>query len=462
MKFFYIKHHWLSVKRSPSLDGEVFALFTLTLLFVSFGSLSYDMLDIYPAQVNTFFGLRPDHYHFFLMVYLFMDLSVRMIFKRPTPKLRYYVLLGNPSRQIAWQYLLTSLFGIIPYILFIHVLFVGSKTMAWMDVTAFITVLIWWLSNHYIGLVVQFAKHRAKAILALLIMSVLVVEWSLTHGAIATGFLQWPLALLILLVSATLAYHQVRSRTERREVPEKGATTGLLAAIPVLSFKNPIFQLEWALLVRNKRTRSNLLLGLVSVLVLPFLIQGTDNEMITILIFFFITAFFIVQHGVYSLGWEGSYFDFLITTISPQSFIKTRFLFYIGTCTIGLLLASIPTIIIGLSWLKLFIIFLYNIGVTIPLVLYRSTYNATKIELSENSFLNYNGMMTGPIFLTSFLVVLLPLIIHGIGLVLLGDNAPILLGILGVAGLLLFKPVTDAIARRYHKRKYFLSQSFKR
>lgn len=327
--------------------------------------------------------------------------------------------------------------------------------------SAMVTMAIWWLANHFIGLISQFAMSRAKIIIAAILFLILLIQWLIPSLQIGQSLFNPIIAGSLLVLSASIAYYMVKTAIEKRDLSKGEAKSGVMESLPVLSFKNPVFQLEWALLVRNKRTRSNLLLGLVSVLILPFLVDGETEWMIGTLIFFIVTGFFIIQHGVYSLGWEGSYFDFLITNISPKVFIKTRYMFYVGTCVVGLILASIPTMINGLSWISLFLIFLYNVGVTIPLVLYRSTLNSTKIVLTENSFMNYNGMMTGPIFVSSFLVTLLPLFIYGLGQTFMGENAVYLLGLMGIVGLLLFKPITNLVAKKYHRRKYYLSQSFK-
>ncbi|WP_420317132.1 DUF5687 family protein [Ekhidna sp.] len=461
MNFFYLRHHYQSIIRSTSFDGEVFAFFVLAILFGSTISLSYDQLDYYVETTTRLFDLKGKNYSLFLVIYLFLDLFIRLVFRRPLPKLKYYVLWSNASKEIASQYLITSFFGIIPFLLVISMLMVALKAYAWLGAPAMIGVITWWLANHFIGLISQFAHKRLKLIIVLLLVLLLVVQWLLPGPDVSIHLINPIFTIGLLVVSAWTAYARVRRAIEERAVNEEGSKTGILESLPVLSFKNPVFQLEWALLVRNKRTRSNLLMGLVSVLILPFLIDGETEWMIRTLIFFITTGFFIIQHGVYSLGWEGSYFDFLITNISPKVFIKTRFLFYAGTCVIGLLLGSIAVLINGLSWGNLFLLFLYNVGVTIPLVLYRSTLNSTKIVLTENSFMNYNGMMTGPIFVTSFLVTLLPLFIYGLGQSFLGQNAIFLLGAMGVVGLLLFNPLTNMIANKFHIRKYHLSQSFK-
>ncbi len=461
MNFFYLRHHYQSIVRSTSFDGEVFAFFVLAILFGSSISLTYDQLESFAQATSNFFHQGETNYMLFLMLYVFTDLTVRLVFRRPLPKLKYYVLWSNASKGIATQYLFTSLFGIMPFILLISMLTIAFKANEWLGLWPMLAVVLWWFANHFFGLVAQFAHKNIKRFIALLLVLTLFIQWLIPSLNIGSQLMNPLLSGGLLIISVVAAYRMVRKSIDEREVYEEGGKSGFLEALPVLSFKNPVFQLEWALLVRNKRTRSNLLLGLVSVLILPFLVDGETEWMIGTLIFFITTGFFIIQHGVYSLGWEGSYFDFLITNISPQVFIKTRYLFYAGTCTIGLILASIPTMINGLSWASLFMLFLYNVGVTIPLVLYRSTLNSTKIILTENSFMNYNGMMTGPIFVSSFLVTLLPLFIYGLGQSVIGQNAVYLLGLMGVLGLLAFKPLTNLIAKKYHSRKYHLSQSFK-
>lgn len=461
MNLFYLRHHYQSIVRSTSFDGEVFAFFVLAILFGSSISLSYDQLESYAVSLSLFFSQEVTNYYLFILCYLFVDLAIRLVFRRPLPKLKYYVLWNNASKQIASQYLITSFFGIVPFIMIISGLTIAFKANEWLGISAMVTVLIWWVANHFIGLISQFAHKRMKVIIGGLLLLILFIQFFFPSLDISSSLINPFVASFLLISGAVLSFFMVKSSIESREVNEKEEKSGLIESLPVLSFKNPFFQLEWALLVRNKRTRSNLLLGLVSVLILPFLVDGETEWMIATLIFFITTGFFIIQHGVYSLGWEGSYFDFLITNISPKTFIKTRYLFYVGACVVGLILASIPTLINGLSWTNLFLIFLYNVGVTIPLVLYRSTLNSTKIVLTENSFMNYNGMMTGPIFVSSFLVILLPLFFYGIGQGLFGNNAAYLLGLMGLVGLTLFRPLTNLIARKYHSRKYHLSQSFK-
>ena len=70
-------------------------------------------------------------------------------------------------------------------------------------------------------------------------------------------------------------------------------------------------------------------------------------------------------------------------------------------------------------------------------------------------------MMTAPIFVSSFLITLLPLFIYGAGKAFLGEGAIYLLATMGIVGLVAFRPVTNLVAKKYYARKYHLSQSFK-
>lgn len=459
MKFFYLRHHYLSVIRSKSIAGETFAFVILTILFGGSISFTYGLLDHYALELSNFFGLKEVSHPLILMVYLFIDLVLRLIFRRPLPKLKYYALLNVRSEKIVWQYLIVSLFGIIPFLLGITMLLFALKAGEWLGPAAMLAIFLWWLANHWLGLVAQFSTKRAKPALVILILLTLLFQFLFQEVAISQVLISPVFASFLFSTSIVWSYFLVKSAVGKREISDRNQTGSILDSLPVLSFKNPVFQLEWALLARNKRTRSNLLLGLLSVIILPYLIS--DSTRLTTLIFFITTGFFIIQHGVYSLGWEGTYFDFMIINISPKRFIKTRYIFYVGTCLAGLVLVSIPTLIRELNWINLFCIFLFNIGVTIPIVLYRSTFHDAKIVLTENSFMNYNGMMTGPIFVTSFLIMLTPLFVYGIGTVIMGESAYLLFAGFGLIGLSLFHPITNGIAKKYYQKKYHLSQSFK-
>ncbi|MEQ9009413.1 MAG: hypothetical protein RLP12_16135, partial [Ekhidna sp.] len=88
MDLFYIRHHFQSIRRSTSFDGEVFAFILLSILFGGSALFSFTMLDDYALEASRFFDQEEANYHLFLMLYLFIDLVIRLVFRRPLPKLK--------------------------------------------------------------------------------------------------------------------------------------------------------------------------------------------------------------------------------------------------------------------------------------------------------------------------------------------------------------------------------------
>lgn len=463
MNFFYLKHHYLSIVRSKSFTGEIFAFLILVFFGQSTAPLLLLEMDKYAESLALFLQIPDRPYEVFLIAYFFIDLLVRILLKRPQPKSHYYLFLDKSCKSISAQYLITSLFGIVPFLLVIAQATVVVKANQWLGGNWFLLLFGLFAANHYLGLTLQFAAKKVKtAILALLMLF-----FALTLGKLIP--VQWTFdvilnpttAAFLLLTGVVSAFFSVDSKLRKRKVFEGKTAFSLFNLLPTVNFKNPLFQLEWALIVRNKRTRSNLIMGLISVCILPFLLDQDSPQLLVILLALFATSFFIVQHGIYSLGWEGSYFDFLITNVSLKRFIESRYLFYLATCLIGYVLFLIPTIAVGQDLVLLTGMFLYNVGITIPLVLFRSGFNSQKIDLGENSMMNYNGMLTGPIMVTSLLVMVLPFIVFGIGQVIFGEQAAYLLVIVGIAGTVLRPLFINRIVAFLAKKKYHLSQTFK-
>ena len=461
MNLFYLRHHYQSTVRSNSFDGEVFAFFLLAIMFGGSISLAYDQLEPLASSVSLFFSQDVTNYQLFLMLYIFSDLGVRLAFRRPLPKLKYYVLWINASRQIAAQYLITSLFGIMPFFLAISMFMLASKANEWMGVTASISVIVWCLACHFIGLISQFAHSKARVIITAIIFIILLIQW-LVPGLDIGQFLIDPLlAGLILIIAISISFFRVKSVIEKGEIKDEKGSSGILDALPALNFKNPVFQLEWALLVRNKRTRSNLLLGIAAMLVVPFVMDVFESLELFLVFGFLVTGFFLLQHGIYSYQWESSFFDFFISNVDIKKFLHARWNFYAIISLFGLMLLIAVALFYQISLTYAFSIFLFNIGVIIPVVLYRATFHKTRMELSDSISSTYQGMITGPILFTSHLVLFIPVVFYvGIGM-LLQQSEPLFLGLVGLLGLILKRPLVNFISGSFRKRKYHLSQSFK-
>ncbi|MEQ9402225.1 MAG: DUF5687 family protein [Cyclobacteriaceae bacterium] len=462
MNLFYLKHHYLSIVRSRSFGGEVIAFIILIVLAKQSIPAIHSSVDSFVERVSSFFGSGEANFKLFLLVYFSSDLAIKLFFKRPSPKMKYYLLWTNNVSSISGQYMITSLFGIVPFFMVACFLPIYSKTFEWLGSEYLLIIVGLWVSNFYTGLLFQYSTRKIQLAGILLLAAIAsIVLFNIIPVVHFVDLLFTPTVVLILLaLSVAGSFYSVRNYLKKRIVGQKKKFQFSIGR-SWINFRNPLFQLEWALIARNKRTRSNLLMGMLSILILPFLLEKESPEILMLLIMMFCTSFFIIQHGVYSLGWEGTYFDFLVTNVSIREFLKSRYIFYVGTSIVGFVLFLIPTIVNKLDIGMLVSMLLYNVGITIPLVLYRSAFNSTKIELSENSFMNYNGMLTGPIMVTSLLVTLLPFIFYGLSQPFLADHAVYGLGAIGLIGLVLNSFFIRRISSFLSRKKYHLSQSFK-
>lgn len=457
--FFYIKHHFLSVVRSKSFGGEGFAFFLLFVLgYKSIWPIVTEMESMRVYVGEVFETSNPSEA--VMVLFVLIDLFIRMLLRRPNPQIKHYILITNNTAAISRQYLFTSLFGIIPFLMLFPVIGALAKAHEWLGSEVVWAMIFWTLTNFYLALGLQHSRHKLIGISIYLLVSVLLmIRFDTIIESVPLFHPLIPLASL--LVAMWVAYKKVSYRLSERNIIEGQKHSFLSKIAPSLTFKNALYQLEWALLVRNKRTRTNIVMGLVSIAILPFLLKESSPLILSMLIFLFGTSFFIVQHGIYSLGWEGAFFDFLITNFSAKEFLNARRKFYLWTCLFGFLFCLIPTLWLGNDLRILLSATAYNIGVTIPITLYRSLLNKTKIDLSGNSLTNYNGMLTGPTLVSSMLIVITPFFLYGIGIFIEKSMAIYFPGIIGLIGIVIWPKLLNSISGSWNKRKYELSQSFK-
>ena len=177
MNLFYIKHHYKSVVRSRSFDGEIFAFVIILLLGATTTYPLFLELDIYASAVSNLFGQETVNYKIILGLYVSSDLSFRLVLKRPQPKLKYYLLWIDKPREISLQYLLTSLFGIIPFLLAFPMVVFAAKAFAWLGISGSLAIIFWWVTNHFIGLSAQFSGKTPRAVVTFCILTLFALQY---------------------------------------------------------------------------------------------------------------------------------------------------------------------------------------------------------------------------------------------------------------------------------------------
>ena len=155
--------------------------------------------------------------------------------------------------------------------------------------------------------------------------------------------------------------------------------------------------LELKLILRHKRSRSSLFMGLVF-LAYGFLFYKApliENDQFASMLFaaVFITGITVIMYGQFMFAWQSAHFDgILANKISLHDFIRAKFLLFTIGCTI---IAILSTFYGLLSW-KLLLLhlaaYLYNIGFGTVIVLWFATMNYKRLDLSKGASFNWQGV----------------------------------------------------------------------
>lgn len=222
---------------------------------------------------------------------------------------------------------------------------------------------------------------------------------------------------------------------------------------------------ELKLIFRNKRTKSVLLMN-IAALFFGVATYGnpefSDSPFWFLFCGIFMTGMFLINYGQFLVGWEGAYFDGILTRSSSiTDFYKAKFLLIAVSCVISYIAVS-PYIYFGTEvFLAHTAAFLFNLGFNSFFILFTSTYNKKKIDLSKGSAFNYQGTSAVQ-FLITIPTMLLPIIIFMSFKVLGGLNA----GYIGVAGfgllsLAFSKLWFKGIVANFKEKKYINAAGFR-
>ncbi len=226
--------------------------------------------------------------------------------------------------------------------------------------------------------------------------------------------------------------------------------------------------LEWKLIIRHKKPRTFLMLAgffLLYGLIFYKNPQYTTEEGFSHLFVFvgsFITGIFMLQYGQLFLSWNSANFDFFLQKRDGvEALIKGKYLIFI-LVSILFLLASIPYVYFGWDILLIHLAtFLFNMGVVIHLVIYLSLWKPKPMDLNKGSMFNYEGvgiaqfLMIIPMLVAPYAVYLPFALIFNqyIGLAALA--------IVGMAGIIAFKPLSKFPVQRVLNNRYEISSSFR-
>jgi len=222
---------------------------------------------------------------------------------------------------------------------------------------------------------------------------------------------------------------------------------------------------EIKLMLRNKRPRSALVMSLF------FLFYGLifygkpglkDSDGFKVFIGMFMTGFFIISYGQFMYSWQGSHFDgLMVSKVKFTNFLKGKYLLFTVASTAAFLL-TIPYVYFGWRVIMIhFIMYLWNLGVNVTIVLFFANRNAKRIDLSRGASFNWEGvsgsqlLLSLPLYITPYIIYIPFAIIKHSGIGLAAMAA------IGIAGILTRNFWIGKLEEDFYRRKYKITEGFR-
>jgi len=224
-----------------------------------------------------------------------------------------------------------------------------------------------------------------------------------------------------------------------------------------------IMNLETKLILRHKRVKNILLLSII------FLCYGFlfyTNELygfgFKIMCGVFVTGMGMMMFGQWVFSWDSNYFDFILSkNILARDYVRANCYIMLVLCTLSFIFSS-PYFFFGKEIILIQIVsFLFNIGISIPLLLFFGTFNNKRIDLKNSSAMNFQGTSFKN-FLIVLPVMFLPSLIAFITGLFTDKMVSLwIIGGVGFLGIMLYKPVLDLCEKQFLKKKYYMADGFR-
>lgn len=486
MFFTFIKHDWLSFRRSPTWGQGAAQTFLLGLLGLYF-LITFLGLALYiPTLIDVYHPDTPtmDVVNQYLIYYLLGDLAFRFFMQKfPSMNIGHY-LTQNIQKSTICRYLcirsIVSFFNISPLFFLIpfYLVTVASITgISWL-IMAVLLVLF----NHFLAFYIDKSLNSKTSISFALIVIIVIAAMLDYKGYFSLGEIfqpifeyiyQHPIGLVMLSAMAAvvswMVYTLFRSNAyldlEESAVEVSSLEFGIFDQFgPRLS---GLMQQEAKLIWRNKRPRTFVLMSLFFLLYpLYFLTQGLDmlnNYYILILVGLLLTGAFSLNYGQLLLSWNSSHFDFILAqNIRIKDFLESKF-WLLVLSNIVLFVLSLPYVFF---FPKMFVVnsvmFFFNTGCTIFGYIFLNINNAKKIDLSKGGTFNHEGIGAAH-YLMMLPLMIAPILIYALfaffDLGILGLCA---IALVGVIGIIFRKPILLRAEKKLIEKKYHLSEGFRK
>jgi len=222
--------------------------------------------------------------------------------------------------------------------------------------------------------------------------------------------------------------------------------------------------LDLRMMTRNRRSKPIIVIGVLMLFYGLLLFHDgktTEQSFFLLFIGFFITGTLPVTYGSYTFSWESTSFG--VYTTRPLSWEQFLWAKYVLMTLMTLTMFVCSGFYALYSWYIVLtngVAALFNIGVSIPLMLWLGSFARLRFDLDANAF-SAQGK-TGSHFGAIFLVLLIILLLYLGGWLVLGPQAGVaVVASAGLLGILARKQIIKAIAASVQRKKYRMVEGFR-
>ena len=423
--------------------------------------------------------------HQYLFYYLIFELVMRVVFQEVSEvKYRQLCLLPISKNSIIHHILkgtAISFFNVLP--LFFMIPF-AVKNLA--PEYGWIAAICWLLAvcslllfNNYVALQIKHwiannpLYYLIPAVSAGLIYVVDSQGWLEISSILDLGLmsiLNYLVPLFIFLLLPIGAYKLVfkRMRTQAYITSNYQAPTSIFEKLNFnrlgdRGFFGKVAQTNLRLMFRNKRTRTQVILGTLFLLYGLYLYSNDRNGPTQLLFWgLYMTGIMVLSFAQYIWSYQGSYTELLWTLPIPiKKYINAQYDF--------LILASLATTLPSMLYYFMnpdvpkinAAAFLFNIGINIPILLAAASYNKKKLDINTAGTFNMQGV-NGMQFVFIFTVLLAPIFLYlPFSIFNYAELGLAVIGGLGIIGILLKPLSVRGIASLFSDNKYGLTEGYR-
>jgi len=274
---------------------------------------------------------------------------------------------------------------------------------------------------------------------------------------------------LLVLSSYSLNFFLLKSKMYPEEVIKRKSNQ--VQDIPRIKYltsmglTGDLVMLDIKLWWRHKRTRT--ILYMFPIFVLYGLIFYNapgylDRYGELIFVGTFMTGGMTMNYLNYAFGYESNHFDGILTSrVDMDLYIKAKLSIGMLITTVCFIL-TIPYLFFSYEILLInFVAYLFNLGLISYVLIYMATFNKKRMDLSNSSVFNYQGLglMNWLVLIPAFIM---PILIYApFGMMGYKYTGLAVIGLIGIIGLLTRRFWIKVIVKSFYNKKYVMAEGFR-